>query len=101
MFGASVQAITYRCKDLGIFNESLFRRLFDAFTRLGWRTPPYKESYARKGEKPKRFERLTFRALAEGVVSESKAAELLSVSVYELNQRMEKPPAAEREAAAI
>ena len=101
VFGASVQAITYRCKDLGIFNESLFRRLFDAFTRLGWRTPPYKEPYAMKGEKPKRFERLTFRALAEGVVSESKAAELLGVSVHELNQRMEKPPAAEHEAAAI
>ena len=101
VFGASVQAITYRCKDLGIFNESLFRRLFNAFTRYGWRTPPYKEPYARKGERPKRFERLTFRALAEGIVSESKAAELLGVSVYELNQRMEKPPAAEREAAAI
>ena len=101
VFGASVQAITYRCKDLGIFNESLFRRLFNAFTRYGWRTPPYKEPYARKGERPKRFERLTFRVLAEGIVSESKAAELLGVSVYELNQRMEKPPAAEREAAAI
>ena len=101
VFGTSVQAITYRCKDLGIFSESLFRRLFDAFTRLGWRTPPYKEPYARKGEKPKRFERLTFRALAEGVVSESKAAELLGVSVHELNQRMEEPPAVEREAATI
>ena len=101
VFGTSVQAITYRCKDLGIFSESLFRRLFDAFTRLGWRTPPYKEPYAREGEKPKRFERLTFRALAEGIVSESKAAELLGVSVHELNQRMEEPPAVEHEAAAI
>ena len=101
VFGTSVQAITYRCKDLGIFSEILFRRLFDAFTRLGWRTPPYKEPYAREGEKPKRFERLTFRALAEGIVSESKAAELLGVSVRDLNQRMEEPPAVEHEAAAI
>ena len=101
VFGASVQAITYRCKDLGVFSEALFRRLFDAFTRFGWRTAPYREPYARKGEVPKRFERLTFRALAEGIVSESKAAELLGVSVYELNQRMETPPAAEHEAAAI
>ena len=101
VFGTSVQAVTYRCKDLGIFSESLFRRLFDAFTRLGWRTPPYKEPYARQGEKPKRFERLTFRALAEGVVSESKAAELLGVSVHELNQRMEEPPAVQHEAATI
>ena len=97
IFGASVQAVTYRCKDLGIFNVSLFRRLFDEFTRRGWRTPPYKEPYAKEGEKPKRFERLTFRALAEGALSEPKAAELLGVSVRELNRRMEEPPDSEPE----
>ena len=97
IFGASVQAVTYRCKDLGIFNVSLFRRLFDEFTRRGWRTPPYKEPYAKEGEKPKRFERLTFRALAEGAISEPKAAELLGVSVRELNRRMEEPPDSEPE----
>ena len=101
VFGTSVQAITYRCKDLGIFGERLFRRLFDAFTRVGWRTPPYQELHARNGEKPKRFERLTFRALAEGIVSEAKAAELLGIPVHELNRRMENPLAAEHEAAAI
>ena len=93
LFGVSVQAITYRCKELGIFREAMFRRLFDDFTRFGWRSPPYKEPYAiKKGEKPQRFERLTFRALAEGAVSEAKAAELLGVSVRELNRRMEQPP---------
>ena len=97
IFGTSVQAVTYRCKDLGIFNVSLFRRLFDEFTRRGWRTPPYKEPYAKEGEKPKRFERLTFRALAEGAISEPKAAELLGVSVRELNRRMEEPPDSEPE----
>lgn len=95
IFGASVQAVTYRCKDLGIFNVSLFRRLFDEFTRRGWRTPPYKEPYSKEGEKPKRFERLTFRALAEGAISEPKAAELLRLSVHELNRRMEEPPDSE------
>ena len=97
IFGASVQAVTYRCKDLGIFNVSLFRRLFDEFTRRGWRAPPYKEPYAKEGEKPKRFERLTFRALAEGAVSEPKAAELLGLSVHELNRRMGEPPDSEPE----
>ena len=101
IFGTSVQAITYRCKDLGIIGESLFQRLFEDFTRLGWRTSPYKEPYEGKSEKPKRFERLTFRALAEGVVSEPKAAELLGISVHELNQRMENPLAAEHEAAEL
>ena len=92
LFGASVQAITYRCKDLGIFSQATFHRLFNDFTRLGWRRPPYKEPYAKEGEKPKRFERLTFRALAEGAISEAKAAELLGLSVQALNQRMEEPP---------
>ena len=95
IFGTSVQAITYRCKDLGIFSEALSRRLFNLFDRFGWRRPPYQEPYSNIGDEPKRFERLTFRALAERVISESKAAELLSVSVLELNRRMEEPPAVE------
>ena len=98
LFGVSVQAITYRCKDLGIFSEALFRRLFHDFSRLGWRSRPYQEPYSRKGEEPKRFERLAFRALAEGAISESKAAELLGVSVSELNRRMEEPPTTPDEA---
>ena len=101
LFGTSVQAVTYRCKDLGIFSEALFRRLFNDFNRFGWRRPPYEEPHAMKGEEPKRFERLTFRALAERAVSEAKAAELLGVSVRELNWRMEEPPPVEHEAAGV
>ena len=85
IFGVSVQAITYRCKDLGIFNRNLFKRLFDEFDRLGWRNPPYKEPNVLPGENPVRFKRLTLRALAEGAISESKAAELLEISVYDLD----------------
>lgn len=92
LFGASVQAITYRCKDLSIFSQATFRRLFNEFERLGWRRPPYQEPLVREGEKPKRFERLTFRALAEGAISEAKAAELLGISVQDLNRKMEEPP---------
>ncbi len=91
LFGVSVQALTYRCKDLGIFGPSMVRRLFDEFTRQGWRRPPYREPHAMEGEVARRFERLCFRALAEGAVSEAKAAELLETSVRTLNQRMEEP----------
>ena len=48
-----------------------------------------------KGEEPRRFERLCFRASAEGVISEAKAAELLGHSIRELNRRMDEPPAPE------
>ena len=93
LFGVSVQALTYRCKDLGIFNQTLFRRLFEEFKRRGWRDPPYEEPLAiREGEKPRRFERLCLRALAEGAISEPKAAELLGIPVRELDRRMQEPP---------
>ncbi len=99
IFGVSVQALTYRCKDLHIFNDAAFRLLFREFTRLGWRRPPYQEPHTIPGEEPKRFERLCFRALAEGAISEAKAAELLGISVRELNRQMEEPPDMESVAA--
>jgi hypothetical protein len=42
-------------------------------------------------EEPKRMERLCFRAFAEGIVSESKAAEILGIPVRELTRRMDQP----------
>ncbi len=91
VFGASVQAITYRCKDLGIISPALMGRMFTVFTERGWRSPPYEEPLASDGERSGRFERLCFRALAEGAISESKASELLEMSVYDLNRQMEDP----------
>ena len=97
IFGVSVQALTYRCKDLGIFGAPLVRQLFNEFTRRGWRSRPYKEPAAMPGERPMRFERLCFRALSEEAISEAKAAELLGYSVRELNRRMDEPPSLEAE----
>ena len=94
LFGVSVQALVYRCRDLGIFNESLFRRLFRDMSKFGWRSPPYAEPRAIRGEEPTRFERLCSRALAENMISEAKAAELLGISVREVHRRMEQPPPA-------
>jgi Zn-dependent peptidase ImmA (M78 family)/transcriptional regulator with XRE-family HTH domain len=96
LFGASFQAITYRCKDLGIISDALYRRLFQIFSERGWRNPPFEEPGAMspKLEQPKRMERLCFRALAEGAISESKAAEILGISVRELSRRMDEPQTA-------
>ena len=92
LFGVSVQALVYRCRDLGIINESLFRGLFREMSRLGWRSPPYPEPQPIAREQPMRLERLCCRALAERVISEAKAAELLATSVARLRTRMDKPP---------
>ena len=92
IFGVSVQALAARCRDLGIFGPAPVRRLFRDFSRFGWRRPPFREPFPLPGEKPTRLERLCFRALAEGAVTESKAAELMGVPVRDLNRRMEDPP---------
>ena len=90
-FGVSIQAIAYRCKDLGILNQSAFVRLFKLFNQRGWRKPPYAEPGAipPKWEEPKRFERLCYRALAENMIGEPRAAELLGISVRELGTRLD------------
>ena len=91
LFGASVQAITFRCRDIGIFPPALAEKLFKQFSRRGYRSAPY-EPQPLPEEKPGRFDRLCYRALAEDAVSEAKAAELLDISVRELSRRMEPEP---------
>lgn len=51
----------------------------------------FAELPASDGEQTGRFERLCFRALAEGALSESKASELPEMSGYDLNRQMEDP----------
>ena len=95
LYGASVQAITYRCQDLGVFPPVLSQKLFREFSRLGFRSAPNYEPDHLPEEKAGRFDRLCYRALAEGAISEPKTAELLNITVRELNRRMEEPaPAA-------
>jgi Zn-dependent peptidase ImmA (M78 family) len=96
LFGTSFQAIGYRCHDLGIIRDAGYRRLFRVFNQRGWRKPPFEEPGAIPPEKeePRRMERLCFRALSERLIGESKAAEILGISVRELSKRMDQPGAA-------
>jgi Zn-dependent peptidase ImmA (M78 family)/DNA-binding XRE family transcriptional regulator len=89
-FGVSVQAIAYRCLDLGIIDKKAFSALFKEFTKRGWRKEPFAEPacIAPEYEEPKRFERLCYRALAEGVIGESRAAEMLGITLQALDQRL-------------
>lgn len=93
LFGASFQAIVYRCHDLGIISDAAYRRLFQSFNEHGWRKPPFQEpgALAPAKEQPKRMQRLCFRALSEGMISESKAAEILGISVRDLTRLMDQP----------
>ena len=88
MFGVSIEALTHRCRDRDIIGAATYRALFDEFGRLGWRLPPYEEYGAMAGELPNRFGRLCLRALAEGAISESKAAELLAMGIADVDDYM-------------
>lgn len=88
VFGVSMQALTRRCRELGIINPTTHRALLREFDRLGWRSPPYEEYGALPGEQPNRFRRLCLRALAEGAISKSRAAEILDVSIGVVEQYM-------------
>ena len=88
VFGVSIQALTHRCRDLDIINQATYRALFSEFNRLGWRSEPYEEYRAMPGELPNRFNRLCLRALAEGAISESRAAELLDIGIADVDDYM-------------
>lgn len=89
-FGVSVQAIAFRCRDLGIIEKKAFSDLFREFTRRGWRKEPFAEPACIDPvyEEPKRFERLCYRALAEGIIGESRAAEMLGLTLKALDLRL-------------
>lgn len=72
-----MQAWFYRAKDLGIISESTTNGLFKMFRRKGWHKEEPGDSLP--PEEPKRMERLVMRALAEDLISSSRAAELLSL----------------------
>lgn len=89
-FGMSLQAIAYRLRDLGIIEKKAFSDLYREFVRRGWRKEPFEEPACLPPgyEEPKRFERLCYRALAENVIGESRAAEMLGISLRELDHRL-------------
>ena len=91
IFGVSLYALIYRCRDLHVFGRTMYRRFLDELSAQGWRNPPYAEPGGLAGEKSSRLERLTYRALAEDAISSSKAAELLDTSIREVDRRTYQP----------
>lgn len=83
-YGISMQAIVYRAKDIGIISQSSFRQFFQMFGQLGYRV---NEPYNYNGkEESNRFRQLMFRALAEEIISMSKAASLNNQKLAEFRQ---------------
>ena len=83
-YGLSMQSCLYRAADLGIISQAVREHLFVQFSKQGWRTQEPGKPYP--SETTLLFQQLVYRALGEGIIGESKAAELLSIPVIQFHQ---------------
>ena len=84
-YGLSMQAWMHRAKDLGIMSETRYIEMRKYFSKRDWNKTEPGEAYPK--EHPQLFDQLVFRALAQDLISESKAAELLSLPLYEFQKK--------------
>lgn len=87
-FRVSLQVLVVRCAQLGIIPKAEYSRAWAMLKGHGYLDPPWREPEKLPAEVPRRLERLCFRAVAEGALSESKAAEILQISVRTLDRRL-------------
>jgi Zn-dependent peptidase ImmA (M78 family)/DNA-binding XRE family transcriptional regulator len=94
MYRVSAAAFLVRLKQVGIIDESTLSYAFQTFAR-GWRSsepePLERPDGPDKYERPRRFERLCYRALAEGMISLAKATELLQQPLAKIEQGLKGP----------
>lgn len=94
LYKISAGAFLMRLFQIGAIDEHAKEYAFRTFAN-GWRTkePEQLESEQERGqfEKPRRFERLVFRALAEGMISPMKAAELLRLPISKVEEGLRGP----------
>lgn len=88
IFKVSIASLVVRCAQLQILSKAAYGRLFGQIKALGWNGPSSSEPYLLPPEVPQRMERMCLRAVAEGAISESRAAELLRIGVRELDARL-------------
>jgi Zn-dependent peptidase ImmA (M78 family)/DNA-binding XRE family transcriptional regulator len=94
LYRVSGAALLVRLRDIGIISDALLIYSFQTVAR-NWRTeePEPLESSECRGEreKPRRFERICYRALAEGFISLAKAAELLRCPLQDVEAGLKGP----------
>ncbi len=78
-FGMSMMGILLRAGQCDVISHNLQRGYFMQFNKLGWRTEEPGTPYPDEGTYL--FKQLVYRALGEDYIGESKAAELLGVSL--------------------
>lgn len=96
-WGLSMAGWMLRARDLGVLPRKQAGELWRHFEKNGWDKHEPDPQYPT--EEPRGFEQLVYRALAEDLIGESKAAELLGLPLAEFVARrtMERPPDAARQ----
>ena len=85
-YGIAMSVILHRLRDLGVIKPSHYKQLKIEFSKCNWHN---NEPQSYPAEEPHHFKGLVFHALAEEYISESKAAELMDMSVNDFyNLRM-------------
>ncbi|MFB2707305.1 helix-turn-helix domain-containing protein [Marinobacter shengliensis] len=84
-WGISIQAILHRLRDLGIVQQRFYQ---ETFRQWSIRRLRKNEPNPLKPERSYRLRQLVYRALAEGLVTPSRAAELLGVGLGEIEDVM-------------
>ncbi|MCK5689651.1 helix-turn-helix domain-containing protein [Myxococcota bacterium] len=85
-YGLSMLAWVFRARDVGIITPVTFDILMRMFSSRGWRKKEPRDPYP--SENAHLFEQLVVRALAEEMISMSKAAELMSMSASEFREQL-------------
>jgi len=85
LFRVSIASLIVRCAQLAIIPKATYGRMFAEIKALGWNGPASSEPDRLDPEEPQRMERICLRAVAEDAISLSRGAELLNISVRQLD----------------
>lgn len=84
-FGLSMGGWSHRALATGVISKAAHKALGQEFVRRGWRKKEPGKQYP--PESPRLFDQTVYRTLSEGLIGESKAAELLATTAHELAAR--------------
>ena len=98
MYRVSAATLLVRFEQVGVIDKSTLAYAFQTFAR-GWRSnepvPLEEHDEEDRHEVPRRFERLCYWALAEGLISPGKASELLQQPLDKIGQGLRGPTEAD------
>jgi Zn-dependent peptidase ImmA (M78 family)/transcriptional regulator with XRE-family HTH domain len=87
IYGISIAAILHRANKIDIISDNRYRNITIHFSKQGWRKIEPGE-YLKK-EKANKFKQMVFHAASEELISFSKAAELLNLSLSEFQETIQ------------